>query len=128
MYSSMYVYLMYILYLQNNVIKLLIIQVPLWLMKKTKIKARVEIIEGLNMYIPVLKSYPCELNDDDDDDDNDKTLPMLLFGDQLMVACIQSSVVLQQTHATAISHLEGLIPCTANLHARMCLLTICARH
>ena len=60
-------------------------------MKKTKIKEMAEIMEGLNMCIPVLKSHPCELNDDDN---NDKTLPMLLFKDQLMVACIQSSVVL----------------------------------
>ena len=77
MYSSMYVYLTYILYVQM-LLKLLIIQVPLWLMKKAKIKEMTEIMEGLNMYIPVIKSHPCELNDDDN---NDKTLPMLIFED-----------------------------------------------
>lgn len=75
-------------------------------------------MEGLNIYVPVHKSHHCELSDDDE------LLPPLLFGDQLTVAHARSSAVLRQTHTTALSRLEGFVPCIADWHARMCLLTV----
>ena len=56
--------------------------------------------------------------------DTSSLVPILFFGDQLIVAQACSAAVLRCSHLRKDDRLQGLVPVIADWHARMCLLQV----
>ena len=60
--------------------------------------------------------------------DSSKLIQMLLFSDQLTIACSRGAAQLRDDGKAAIDHLNGFTQAIADWHARMCLLQVCTLH
>ena len=64
------------------------------------------------------------IGDQSFDIDDSRLFQVLLFGDQLTVACARGAIGLRDDDTDALHHLEGFVPAVSDWHARMCLLQV----
>ena len=92
---------------------------------ENKLKEMVEILLGLNKYVPVEHTErTVEINGTCVTQPITELWPRMLFGDQLTAARVRGAAALRSWHKTTLDRLEGHVPATSDWHARLCLVTV----
>ena len=92
---------------------------------ENKLKEMTEIIDDLNKYVPINQATEIiDINGRSFNVVKSAISRCLLFGGQLIVACVCSASILCSTHLTADQTLQGFLPVVADWHARLCLVTL----
>ena len=95
------------------------------LKNETHLKDMTKIMDNLSKYVPVhvanktvtVEGNACSIDDS-------RMVQILLFGDQLTTARARGAIALRDDDTSALHQLEGIVPCVADWHARMCLLQV----
>jgi len=85
---------------------------------EANINEMAEILDALNVYVPV-KVFPgsAEIQE----------VPRIIYGDQLTVARIRGAVTLRSSDLRKEQQLKGFVEVVSDWHARLCLVTVCAK-
>ena len=104
-------------------------QVPLGVLNKSEMKYddMIDIMDHLHQYVPTQTSVvQVDLPEPDGKIDITKTSfhTILFGGDQLTSKRARGSQMIRSNSITSTQQINGLLPCTEDWHARLCLLQV----
>ena len=106
-----------------------LIKVPLGIQLKNEmyLTEMCAVLDSFSTYVPLQESSKTlEMNGKSYTYDDIKLIQLLIFGDQLTVACICDAEQLRDCQVEAKDTLQGFVAIIADWHSRICLVEVCA--